>query len=66
MRTVRILTAVVILAGGWCAGVPAYGATAANRVHILLVADTNGTAAQLHGFGQDRVNLEKALRAALQ
>jgi hypothetical protein len=65
-RTIRILTVTVILANGLFAGVPAFGATSANRVRILLVADTNGTAAQMHGFGQDRVNLEKALRAAMQ
>jgi hypothetical protein len=65
-RALRILTASVVLAVGLFAGVPAFGQTPTARVHILLVADTNGTAAQFHGFGEDRINLEATLRQALR
>jgi len=35
-------------------------------VRVLLVADTDGAGADLHAFGKDRVNVEKALKVAMR
>jgi hypothetical protein len=67
LRNIRILSITLILVGGLFLGTPAFGqTTSASRVRILLVADTNGAGADLHAFGKDRINLEKALKVALR
>jgi len=66
LRSIRILSIILILVGGLFLGTPAFGQTSANRVRILLVADTNGAGADLHAFDKDRINLEKALKVALR
>src|SRR5262245_64399315 len=66
-KTVRILTFLVVFGGAlFFVGAPAFGQTPISRVRILLVADTKGRDAKLHAFGQDRINLEKALKISLQ
>jgi hypothetical protein len=65
-RTIRNLTAALVLVGGLFAGAPAFGQAPATRVRILLVADTNGRDAKLHAFAQDRANLEEMLKIALR